>query len=73
MGRISEQLPEILPKRGHLGDMGTSAKQAGNILPDLRGSERRFKWPARRNASTCIEGIINEKLPTTGWGSLKNP
>lgn len=55
------------------GDTGTSAKQAGNVLTDLRGSKRRLKWPARRNASTCIEGIISEKVPKTGWGSLKNP
>lgn len=63
----------LFPRGVTWGDTETSAKQAGNVLPDHRGSERRFKWSARRNASTCIEGNISEKLPTTGWGSLKNP
>lgn len=28
--------------------MGTSAKQAGDVLSNLRGSERHLEWPARR-------------------------
>lgn len=75
MGRISEQLPEILPEKGHLGGHRNLNKASWKCTTRpqnlrLRGSERRFKW---RNASTCMEGIISEKLPTTGWGSVKNP
>lgn len=63
------------PRGATWREMGNSAKQAGNVLPDLRGLERCFKWPARRYTSTYIKEITKEKFPTTGWdwGSPKNP
>lgn len=60
--RVGELLPEILSKRGHLEDTGTSAKQARDVLLDLRSSERHF-----------IYLFIYIHMSPPSWASLPHP
>lgn len=59
--------PRSCPRGATWKDTGTSAKQAGDVVPDLRGWESHFQSSARRKACMCTQGITCEKFPTVGW------